>query len=135
MHRSIAISLGLGLVAVAASVATAPARAGDANYLKKGSVGTIKIESDRSDEVEILIRAVNDSEELKTKRHKLGNRVWVDEGVHTVSVVCEISTDRGLLIKNGEIEVEARDGETYLLILDDEQAEDDRTCFLRAVTA
>ncbi len=66
----------------------------------------------------VLIRAVDGGEVIWVRGYHLGDRVWLEPGVHRVSVMCSTSTSWGAYTVGTEVEVNAEVGFTYLLTTD-----------------
>jgi hypothetical protein len=63
----------------------------------------------------VLIRSVDDGEVLWVRGYHLGNKVWVEPGVHKLSLMCEGSHSTGKILIGTEVEIEAVAGYTYYL--------------------
>jgi hypothetical protein len=65
-----------------------------------------------------LIRAVDGGEVLWVRGYHLGDKVWLERGVHKVSVMCSTSTSWGAYTIGTEVQVDVQPGFTYSLTTD-----------------
>jgi hypothetical protein len=63
----------------------------------------------------VQIRAVDGGEVLWVRGYHLGDKVWLEPGVHKISVMCTTSTSFGSYMVGSEAEVEVQPGFTYFL--------------------
>lgn len=66
----------------------------------------------------VLIRAVDGGEVLWVRGYHLGDKVWLEPGVHKISVMCSTSTSWGAYTVGAEAEVDVQAGYTYFLTTD-----------------
>jgi hypothetical protein len=63
----------------------------------------------------VLIRTVDDGEVLWVRGYHLGDKVWLEPGIHKLSVMCEGSHASGKIIMGTEVELEVVAGYSYYL--------------------
>jgi hypothetical protein len=68
-----------------------------------------------SNDVQTLIRSVDDGKVLFVKGYQLGNKVWLTEGPHKLSVTCVKLESWGTIIKHKDIAIFVKKGHTYEL--------------------
>src|SRR4051794_26133560 len=66
----------------------------------------------------VLIRAVDGGEVLWVRGYHLGDKVWLEPGVHKISVMCTTRTSWGAYTAGAEAEVDVQPGFTYFLATD-----------------
>lgn len=64
----------------------------------------------------VQIRAVDGGHPLWIRNHHIGDRVWLEPGVHKVSVVCSTEDKCALFSVNTDIEMDVQPGYKYSLI-------------------
>jgi len=69
----------------------------------------------RAGSVNVLIRSVDDSEPLFRSGYNLGNKVWLNPGIHTVNVTCIENQSWGQVIAHKDIQIDVKKGYTYEL--------------------
>ena len=88
------------------------------DYLKKGSAGDIRVMGEKRDNVEVLIRTVNDSDVLWTRGYNIGRKAWVGPGENKLSVMCVFKFDWGEKSFPGEVDFLAEQGKQYQIVID-----------------
>jgi hypothetical protein len=73
----------------------------------------------------VLIRAIDGGEVLWVRGYHLGDKVWLEPGVHKISVMCTTSTSWGSYMVGAEAEVDVQPGFTYFLATDPIQSATD----------
>jgi hypothetical protein len=63
----------------------------------------------------VLIRSVDGGPVIWVKGHRLGDKVWLEPGLHKISVMCSTSTTWGAYTTGAEVEVEVERGYSYLI--------------------
>jgi len=66
----------------------------------------------------VLIRTVDGGDVIWVRRYHLGDKVWLEPGVHKVSVTCSTSSSWGAYTAGSDVEVDVQAGYTYLLSAD-----------------
>ena len=66
----------------------------------------------------VQIRAVDGGDVIWVRGYHLGDTVWLEPGVHKVSVMCSTSTSWGAYTIGTEVEVDVQAGYTYFLAID-----------------
>ncbi|HLX69234.1 MAG TPA: hypothetical protein VKV04_06365 [Verrucomicrobiae bacterium] len=74
----------------------------------------------------VLIRAVDGGEVIWVRGYHLGNKVWLEPGVHKVSVMCSTSTSWGAYTIGSEVEIDVQPGCTYFLTTDPIKSSQDK---------
>jgi hypothetical protein len=67
---------------------------------------------------DVLIRCVDGGDIVWVKKYHLGHEVWVEPGVHKISVMCSTSMSWGAYSSGSEVEVDAQPGHAYFLTTD-----------------
>jgi hypothetical protein len=63
----------------------------------------------------VQIRAVDGGDVIWVRGYHIGDKVWLEPGVHKVSVMCSTSTSWGAYTIGTEVEVDVQAGYTYFL--------------------
>jgi hypothetical protein len=66
----------------------------------------------------VLIRTVDGGDVIWVRRYHLGDKVWLEPGVHKVSVMCSTTSSWGAYSAGSDVEVDVQPGYTYLLSTD-----------------
>jgi len=74
----------------------------------------------------VQIRAVDGGEVLWVRGYHLGDKVWLEPGVHKISVMCTTRTSWGAEMVGTEVEVDVQLGFTYFLATDPIQSTSDK---------
>ena len=64
------------------------------------------------------IRAVDGGDVIWVRGYHIGDKVWLEPGLHKVSVMCSTSTSWGAYTIGTEVEVDVQAGYTYFLTTD-----------------
>jgi hypothetical protein len=67
---------------------------------------------------EVRIRTVDGGEAILSKGIHLGDKVWLEPGIHKVEVMCTTKTSWGSIISPGEVEIGVQPGYDYFLSTD-----------------
>jgi len=73
------------------------------------------VQGDVTTECGVLIRSVDGGPVIWIRGHRLGSKVWLDPGVHKLSVMCSSSTVWGAYTIGTEVEVQIESGFNYLI--------------------
>jgi hypothetical protein len=71
-----------------------------------------------TDDSSVQIRAVDGGDVIWVRRYHIGDEVWLDPGVHKVSVMCSTSMSWGSYTVGTEVEVDVQPGYAYFLTTD-----------------
>jgi hypothetical protein len=63
----------------------------------------------------VLIRTVDDGEILWIRGYHLGDKVWLEPGIHKISVMCSTDYSWGTLTRGTDIDLNVKPGCTYFL--------------------
>jgi hypothetical protein len=66
----------------------------------------------------VQIRAVDGGDVIWVRDYQIGDKVWLEPGIHKVSVMCSTSTSWGAYTAGAEVEVDVQPGYTYFLTAD-----------------
>jgi hypothetical protein len=63
----------------------------------------------------VQIRSVDGGDIVYVRSGHIGGRVWLEPGIHKVSVTCSTEEKAGLYTVDAEVEVDVQPGYTYIL--------------------
>ena len=66
----------------------------------------------------VQIRAVDGGDVIWVRGYHLGDKVWLEPGIHKVSAMCSTSTSWGAYTIGTEVEVDVQPGYAYYLTTD-----------------